>query len=455
MIGRARWNVSVLLFLVLGACSGSSDKGSVTDDSEATDDSAGGQETGEGWGEASDRPNGDYLLGFSIAAVGGLTIPFQAEMHSLVEEDGAEVLSELDLRATDGVDAVSDTLATAVSQTYDADGGVVVDLGAFTLPGAYSPTGGDVDLELTLDIQSSSADGFCGEASGQIVTFGLDLAGSTFGATPWDARADGADTACEGSQVDLTPLTADQCPALTEGTNTDFPSGPSARSFQVVLPADYDPSTSYPLVFVFHGFGGDGQSMLDSGAGAWADTGEAIVVAPDGSDVGGEQGWDVFNDESSNVDILFFDDLLTCVSNTWNVDLDRVHATGMSNGGLFTGLLIGRRSAVLASAAPLSGGLLGDMADDFQPMPVQVLWGGASDQAYDVDFNAAALDLIALLRDEGSFVVQCEHDEGHTLESSFWDFTFPFLLDHPMGVSPEPYADGLPDVYPDWCSIAE
>jgi len=449
--------VTLLLTLLLTACSGDTDKTSLGDDtggdSSAGDSSGGDSE--EGWGEAADRPNGDYLLGFSIAAVGGLTIPFQAELHSQVKEDGEEVLSELDLRATDGVDTVSDTLATAVNQTYDAAGGVVVDLGAFTLPGAYSPTGGDVDLELTLNISASSADGFCGDATGQIVTFGLDLAGSTFGATPWADRAEGPESSCQGGQVDLTPLTADQCPALVSGENADFPSGPDPRSFQVVLPSDYDASQSYPLVFVFHGFGGDGQGMLDSGAGAWAETGEAIVVAPDGSDVGGEQGWDVFNDETSNVDILFFDDMLTCVSNTWSVDPDRVHATGMSNGGLFTGLLMARRSNVLASVAPLSGGLLGDLADDFRALPVQVLWGGESDEAYDIDFNQAALDLIDLLRGEGSFVVACEHDGGHTLDSAFWDFTFPFLLDHPMDLSAEPYADGLPEVYPAWCTVAE
>ena len=72
-----------------------------------------------------------------------------------------------------------------------------------------------------------------------------------------------------------------------------------------------------------------------------------------------------------------------------------------------------------------------------------------------MDFNAENLDLIDELGTKGSFVVACNHDMGHSLRAEWWDYAVPFLLDHPYGVDPEPYADGLPDDFPTWCSLAE
>ena len=54
------------------------------------------------------------------------------------------------------------------------------------------------------------------------------------------------------------------------------------------------------------------------------------------------------------------------------VDADRVHSTGMSNGGLMTGKLLAQRADVLASATPFSGGVLGDWPDDVTPPPTLV-----------------------------------------------------------------------------------
>lgn len=404
---------------------------------------------------AGDRPSGDFLLDFSVAAVGGLSLPFQASLSSTLDDDGQEVLSSFELRATDGEDALSDVLASASDLPWEDDGSVEVALGAFVLPGAFSPTNGDVILNVTLDVASSSPDGFCGDVTGMIVTFALNLEGSTFGAVDWDARAEGGPSSCDDSVEEIPRMSTEDCPALTDGENQGFASGGLERSFNVVLPSGYDPAVPAPLIFAFHGYGGSGKNLLDSEIIAVADRLGAILVAPDAADRGGEAAWDVFNDDTTNTDLALVDDLVTCASHTWNVDPDSIHATGMSNGGLFTGLLIEQRSNLLASAAPFSGGLLGPMADDFYPLPVQVLWGGDTDHAYAVDFAAAATDMISTLDGAGSFLIACEHDGGHSYESSFWDFTLPFLVDHPKGVTPEPYAEGLPEAYPDWCAIVE
>lgn len=418
---------------------------------EATDEPVTTEETGPTL--ATDRPNGEFLLNFSISAVGGLVLPFHAEVESRVDEDGVTRIAQFDLSASDGAEDISEVLASVSDVPYDETGGALLELGNFFLPGAYSPTGGDVNLNLILTLDSSSDQAFCGEASGMIVSFGLDLDGSTFAAAPWADRATASSSACQANDEELERIDAADCPVLTDGRNEGLMSAGLSRNFEVVLPSAYDDASAWPVVLLFHGYGGTGASLLSGTLLDAADREGAILIAPDASDRGGQEAWDVFNDARTNTDLVLFDDLLTCASNTWNIDPDRVHATGMSNGGLFTTLLLAQRSQTLASAAPLSGGLLGELADDFAPPPVQVLWGGDTDIAYNVNFTEQAADLIALLQDHGAFVVACEHDQGHTLDPDFWPFTLDFLLDHPKGVSPEPYAEGLPDSFPEWCTI--
>lgn len=411
-------------------------------------------DTGTPAAEAVDMPDGDYLMGFTISAV-SLTVPFQASVDGVETEDGKSFAS-FSLRATDGAEALSEVLVSVEDVPVAEDGTAAVDLGTFNLPAEWSPTGGDVLLDVELLLTSSSPDGFCGDVEGLIVSFNLDLEGSTFGASPWESRADGALGACEATTEDLPLIDAEDCPALVVGTNTNFPSAGLERSFDVVLPTAYDNSVAWPLVFVFHGYGGQGAGMLSSmGGQTAADDNGVILVAVDAADRGGENAWDVFNDTRSNTDLVLVDDLVTCASRSWSVDPDRIHATGMSNGGLFTSLLLAQRSDLLASAAPFSGGLMGEMADDYRPMPVLLSWGGPTDDAYQIDFNEANLELIDTLTGLGSFVVACDHGTGHELDSAWWPYAFEFLLDHPMGVDPEPYASGLPDTFPAWCSIAE
>jgi CMP-2-keto-3-deoxyoctulosonic acid synthetase len=49
----------------------------------------------------------------------------------------------------------------------------------------------------------------------------------------------------------------------------------------------------------------------------------------------------------------------------------------------------------------------------------------------------------------------CDHGLGHELRAEFWPWTFDFLLDHPRGIYPSPYAAGLPDSFPGYCTLPE
>ena len=58
-----------------------------------------------------------------------------------------------------------------------------------------------------------------------------------------------------------------------------------------------------------------------------------------------------------NEDLAFFDALYRRITEQYDVDLNRVYATGMSNGAYFANLLASQRSDKIAAIAPHSGGL--------------------------------------------------------------------------------------------------
>jgi predicted esterase len=396
-------------------------------------------------------PQGDYLMNLSIALVGGLAVPFQLHVDA-DDRDGAAVFSTLELRAWSPTDdTVSELLVSASDVPVDLETGFVADLPEFVLPGAYSVTHSDVTVQATLTADEVSPDGMCGTVEGQLVTFDLDLAGSTFGAIPFDQRASGAPTQCGETVTEIPRI--ETCPTLVDGLNADFPSGGQSREFEIVLPSDYDPGQQYPLIVVYHGFGDDIASMLDEGGlRPYADAMDVILAAPQGLESGGTTLFDAFSDPATNLDAVLFDDLVTCAQESFSIDPDRIHVTGMSNGGLETGYLIATRNSVIASAAPLSGGI-GVPYDPEYAMPVLVTWGGPTDSAFEQDFDQLAHDMISELQANGEFVADCDHGQGHYFDATFWPWVLQFLLDHPRGVTPEPYAGGLPAVFPDYCEI--
>ncbi len=400
----------------------------------SSDDTSEQQQTEDG------LPQGQFLMGVSLAPLSGLVLPYRADIS------GGHV--ELRAIASDG--SVSELLAQADDIVPDENGAFTIDFGAFTMPGAYTPTKSDVDVELVVVGTVQTKDTFCGEITGKIVTFDLDLAGSTFGAKPYEAGAE-PPSSCAGEAAEIPRI--DQCPTVTSGVNTAFPSGDEPREFELVLPSTYDAGKSYPLVFVYHGFGGDSKSMLDGvGFRARADEDDVIVVAPQGLESGNGATWNIATDAPQNVDVALFDDMLKCIGESFSVDDQRIYVTGMSNGGLMTGTLIATRSDVIAAAAPFSGGIsLPYMKTDNQP-PVIASYGGSTDFAFEQDFSKLASEMVTELKAEGHFVVLCNHNQGHHIEASYLPWAMQFLTDHTLGSAPA-YSGNLPATFPDYCSI--
>jgi len=239
------------------------------------------------------------------------------------------------------------------------------------------------------------------------------------------------------------------CPGFSEGLNTGFLSSGNERQFRLALP---DNPEGAPVVFTWHWLGGNSQQMME-----WLDFeslpsySDAIVIAPDSDGYPSEWRWD--QADQGNSDGQFFEDMLACLSEEFSVDLGRIHTTGMSAGGLWSTWLILNRSEWLASAAPMSGGVLSDWyISPEDPIPVMLIWGGITDTYGTFSFDQASDQFSAELRADDHFVVECDHGDGHVPPDEPAPLTWDFFSVHKKG-EVSPWADGLPEHLPGFCSI--
>jgi len=175
-------------------------------------------------------------------------------------------------------------------------------------------------------------------------------------AVPTDAsvRADGS-VPDASTPADAGSAASSGCglaPPSSGGGKTLVVSGVS-RSYVLAVPAGYDRSRAYPLVFGFHGLGGSGaQAQLYFGL-QQATQGQAILVYPDAT--GSTRAWGITGSAAS-ADLAFFDELVRSVSSSLCVDRNKIFAAGHSMGGYFSNTLGCARGNTLRAIAPVAGG---------------------------------------------------------------------------------------------------
>jgi polyhydroxybutyrate depolymerase len=138
------------------------------------------------------------------------------------------------------------------------------------------------------------------------------------------------------------------------------------REAIVFAPAPSTAAIDHPLVFGFHGHGGNmnGAAQLMHIQTVWL---EAIVVYPQGLNTpshvdpqGHKPGWQVEVNQAGNVgnrDLDFFDAMLTTMHQKFTVNDKRIYATGFSNGGVFSYLLWAERGQTIAAIGEVAGRL--------------------------------------------------------------------------------------------------
>ena len=125
---------------------------------------------------------------------------------------------------------------------------------------------------------------------------------------------------------------------------------------QAIVHAPASPGAAgSPLVLSFHGFGDNAQNFQYTNLHvAWP---EAIVVYFQGLPTRrGLPGWQV-EPGSGNRDLALVDAALAALRERYDIDDDRIYATGYSNGGMFTYLLWAERPGVFAAYAPVAARL--------------------------------------------------------------------------------------------------
>lgn len=393
---------------------------------------------------------GDYAFTMGVAPVNGLPVTFLASMDSIIE-DGVESFWA-DLRPV-SADGEPGEISGSIEKTVlNSDGTFAITVERLLWPEDYTPTGGDIEVEGTFSGTTLEDGRMCGEVEGSIITFEMDLDGSTFGVEPWEGRSQEAFKQCPDTQQDdWTPI--ETCPILVQGRNTEFLSGGKSREVELIIPETYDATQPIPLVFAWHGITANIQNMIDGGdLRTQAEEYGVIFAVPQGESIGGVPGWDPFTGEGVNKDLLFFDDLHQCITEQFSIDEQRIYTTGISNGGLLTGVLMVERSGILAAAAPISGGINIPYADVTRTIPTLVYWGGEGDSAFEQDFHGMSLEMIDTLSEAGHPLITCNHNTGHNIQPSYFNDIMPYLLNHTLESSTLAYDELITD-FSSYCSI--
>jgi poly(3-hydroxybutyrate) depolymerase len=176
-------------------------------------------------------------------------------------------------------------------------------------------------------------------------------AGASGGTTAPDAGVAGAGAAgTAGATETARPsLGCNKAPAIAKG---QFVSAPlMGRTTWVRLPASYDPSRAYPLVFVWKGCSAAGITAygMDTVAGN-----EAIIAQGDFPP--GAACYDTA-DGAKFVDLPVFDALLQDIETKYCVDQNHVFSVGFSSGAWLTFFLGCQRGDVLRGIGTVAGGL--------------------------------------------------------------------------------------------------
>lgn len=218
-----------------------------------------------------------------------------------------------------------------------------------------------------------------------------------------------------------------------------------------------------PLLFNWHGTGGNGNQALAQLPQSVKDDIVArggIIIAPnDNADM--REGQDVtffLNVWYDQQDLEYADHLVACAVQNHNIDPRQIYVTGCSAGGLMTGVMALTRSGYVAAAAPNSGGVAQkawELSDPDHVPAIFAMHGGEDDTVY-INFGDTSHALGDVINEGDGLLVECNHMIGHCqAPAELYESAWEFMKAHPFGLTPEPFESGIPDGYPEYCSIYE
>jgi len=225
-----------------------------------------------------------------------------------------------------------------------------------------------------------------------------------------------------------------------------------ARTALVYIPLAAKTNAT-PLVFVFHGHGGNSRQVARSFhiEHEWP---EAIVVYMQGLNTPGQltdpqgnrPGWQAALGDQGDRDLKFFDAVLARLKQDYDVDSKRIYCTGHSNGGGFTYLLWLARGEVFAAVAPCAA--VAKYATQLKPKPVMHI-AGENDPLVKFSWQQRMMDTVHKVNGcsaigeswasqctlypskSGTPVVTFIHPGGHVVPPSAPTLIVKFFKQHP------------------------
>jgi len=155
------------------------------------------------------------------------------------------------------------------------------------------------------------------------------------------------------------------------------------REYAVYIPASYDGSVEFPLLFNFHG-GGDfiASYMSSVNMRPIADTANFILVYPQAipdPGNGGSTSW-MHKPPTTHDDVPFVQAMIDSISADYNINPDRVYACGYSLGGEFTyelGCQLNDKIAAIGAVARTMGTETYNNCSPVHPTGVMTILGTA------------------------------------------------------------------------------
>jgi poly(3-hydroxybutyrate) depolymerase len=228
------------------------------------------------------------------------------------------------------------------------------------------------------------------------------------------------------------------CPGgnIGPGTNTLMVRG-RQRTFVADFPAN--PTRRMGILFSWHGYNqAEGQHRTASNLQPDGDPAlPVVVITPDDVDFELPVGLDWQLDEGSvdkNVDLQFFEAMVGCLNQQYDIDPARIHSLGYSAGSVMTALLHSVYPRLVRNVICISGMWFNDQKEIdaiiFAGAVLKPTWpalrqedggtillthGGLTDiAAVIINLETMAQNAFPFLAQAGRVVVDCAHNNGHT-----------------------------------------
>jgi predicted esterase len=250
------------------------------------------------------------------------------------------------------------------------------------------------------------------------------------------------------------------CNPIAAGISTVGVNGTN-RKFSVQMPAD---TSHMALLFLWHGWMQDPSTfantiVYDVPGGQWvpfdpnAFPMPLMIVTPYDTKLIPPIGldWDIV---SGKLDFPFFEGMLQCIHQQFNIDDSRIYSFGFSAGAVFTDLLSAKYPHLFAATVSESGAWFNDMAEwsDVSIPIIQWKWppfapsdrgnvllthGGPNDYATVISLEDANQKALPFLHNNQRSVMECAHTFGHTLDPDLTQgMYYEYMWAHQLGAPP-------------------